>query len=199
MRLFYTASDYTDKEKAAMEDLNLYTLNALYDEPRGATKNTDFYAAEAARHLYSQACRAATFRRLWMLLTGRSNHLRTLPVRQPSMAGNARYAGLRSVSLAAICGSENRADDFDAHFHPLYRYNQSRWLSIATAILRGTAMPPVALIQVGNEYYVRDGHHRISVMRAMGQQEIDAEVLVWGYAASLPLSEECVQGATQPA
>jgi hypothetical protein len=182
-----------------MEDLNLYTLNALYNEPRGTTKNTDFYAAEAARHLYNRACRAATFQRLWMLLTGRSNRLRTLPVRQYSMASNARYAGLRSVPLAAIGGSENRAGDFDAHFHPLQRHNQSRWLSIATAVLRGTAMPPVALIQVGDEYYVRDGHHRISVARAMGQQEIDAEVLVCGHAASLPLSDECVQGAAQPA
>jgi hypothetical protein len=35
------------------------------------------------------------------------------------------------------------------------------------------------LIQVGPTYYVRDGHHRVSVARMMGQEEIDAEVTVW--------------------
>jgi hypothetical protein len=36
----------------------------------------------------------------------------------------------------------------------------------------------VALIQVGDVYFVRDGHHRISVARALGQAYIDAKVIV---------------------
>ena len=43
-------------------------------------------------------------------------------------------------------------------------------------------LPPVALIQVGHLYFVRDGHHRISVARALGQETIDAEVTVWDVA-----------------
>jgi hypothetical protein len=35
------------------------------------------------------------------------------------------------------------------------------------------------LIRVGDEYYVRDGHHRISVSRALGLATIVAEVTVW--------------------
>jgi hypothetical protein len=33
--------------------------------------------------------------------------------------------------------------------------------------------------RVGDAYFVRDGHHRISVARAFGQRSIKAKVLVW--------------------
>jgi hypothetical protein len=54
-----------------------------------------------------------------------------------------------------------------------------RWLRVAEAYRRGMSLPPVQLIKAGESYFVRDGHHRISVARALGQQEIDAEVVVW--------------------
>ena len=41
-------------------------------------------------------------------------------------------------------------------------------------------------IQVGGIYFVRDGHHRISVALARGQEVIDAEVIVIEYRGSLP-------------
>jgi hypothetical protein len=41
------------------------------------------------------------------------------------------------------------------------------------------ALPPVNLVQINNLYFVRDGHHRISVARMMGQVEIEAEVTIW--------------------
>jgi hypothetical protein len=40
-------------------------------------------------------------------------------------------------------------------------------------------LPPVDLIQLGDVYLVKDGHHRISVAKALGQEVIDAEVTVW--------------------
>jgi hypothetical protein len=40
-------------------------------------------------------------------------------------------------------------------------------------------LPPVALIQVGDVYFVRDGHHRISVARALGRNQIEAKVTAW--------------------
>jgi hypothetical protein len=43
-------------------------------------------------------------------------------------------------------------------------------------------LPPIKLIQVGDCYYVRDGHHRLSVARALGEQFIEAEVTVWEIA-----------------
>jgi hypothetical protein len=37
----------------------------------------------------------------------------------------------------------------------------------------------VELIQIGQEYFVRDGHHRISVASSLGQAQIDARVTVF--------------------
>ena len=45
--------------------------------------------------------------------------------------------------------------------------------------LEGEYLPPVALIRSGDIYYVRDGHHRISVARAFGQMMVEAAVTVW--------------------
>jgi hypothetical protein len=41
---------------------------------------------------------------------------------------------------------------------------------------RGEAMPPVDLLRIGEIYFVRDGHHRVSVARALGHTDIDAYV-----------------------
>jgi len=38
-------------------------------------------------------------------------------------------------------------------------------------------MPPVQLTEKNSRYYVRDGHHRISVAHALGETFIDAEVV----------------------
>jgi hypothetical protein len=63
------------------------------------------------------------------------------------------------------------------------------WLSVAVARQRGKSLPPVKLIQVGDVYYVQDGHHRISVARALGQRDIEAEVTVWQVTGPLPWEE----------
>ena len=44
----------------------------------------------------------------------------------------------------------------------------------------------ISLFKIGDVYFVRDGHHRISVARALGQTEIDAEVSVWHVVGTLP-------------
>ena len=55
-------------------------------------------------------------------------------------------------------------------------------MSIARACYLGQVLPPIELIRLGDTYYVRDGHHRVSVARALGQDEIDAQVIVWDVA-----------------
>ena len=41
---------------------------------------------------------------------------------------------------------------------------------------RGTTLPPISVVAVGDEYVLRDGHHRVSVARARGALTIDAMV-----------------------
>jgi uncharacterized ParB-like nuclease family protein len=86
--------------------------------------------------------------------------------------------GEQVVSLTRIKGSANagRAKDFDIDFRPLNTHTKDRWLSVAAAQQQGGKLPPVILTQVGDVYYVEDGHHRISVAKAMGEKEIIAKV-----------------------
>jgi hypothetical protein len=41
---------------------------------------------------------------------------------------------------------------------------------------RGEALPPIEVYRVGQCHFVEDGHHRVSIARAAGQQTIDAYV-----------------------
>jgi hypothetical protein len=91
----------------------------------------------------------------------------------------SRYAGFREVPIDQIRGSEGRPEGFDVDMLPTDGQSRGRWVSVATARQRGVQLPPVVLVQVGGVYFVRDGHHRISVARALGEQFIDAEVTVW--------------------
>jgi hypothetical protein len=110
-------------------------------------------------------------------LTGRSSRLLDLGAVQGRLEGRSAYAGTRPVRISNIRGSESRCQDFDQEFNPRSEKNLGRWLSVAQAKLSGVVLPPVELIQVGDNYFVRDGHHRISVAHALGEEYIDAEII----------------------
>src|SRR3954449_2083854 len=84
--------------------------------------------------------------------------------------------GLKVVPLDAIVGTVDRAADFDRGFRPTTTRLRSRWERIAAAQRRGEALPPVSLFQVGELYFVRDGHHRVSVAKSLKRTDIDAYV-----------------------
>ncbi len=87
-----------------------------------------------------------------------------------------RSLGLQVVQLSAIVGTVDRGRDFDRRFRPTSPRVRSRWEEIAAAMRRGEALPPVDLLKVGEIYFVRDGHHRVSVASALGHADIDAYV-----------------------
>jgi hypothetical protein len=118
---------------------------------------------------------------------GRANGLLDLrEIADGSGARVSRAVGTRSVPIRQIRGSESRPGDFDREFNPLHDVNRARWLSVAGARLRGRALPPVALVQVGDVFFVRDGHHRVSVARALGQTMVEATVEGWQVDGPLP-------------
>ncbi len=137
-------------------------------------------AGQVARQLYQRVYTLGWLGKLWAALTGRSHHLLNLAeVEANDAIGNRYSAGLQAVPICQIRGSQGRCNDFDRNFYPVQDHLKSRWLRVATAWQLGIALPPVELIQVDDTYFVRDGHHRISVARALGQLEIIAEVRVW--------------------
>lgn len=96
------------------------------------------------------------------------------------------YAGVKVVRLDSIVGTEGKASDFDMGFHPVNEASRERWVNMAMVYLCCFSLQPVQLTQVGDAYFVRDGHHRISVARAFGQASIDAEVVVWKASPPFP-------------
>lgn len=87
------------------------------------------------------------------------------------------YRGVRPVEVAQIVGSVGKAGDFDRDFHPLRPESRLRWARIHQAMQAAESIPPVQLYQVGQVFFVLDGHHRVSAAREQGQEYIDAEVI----------------------
>ena len=88
-----------------------------------------------------------------------------------------RYAGLQTIPLDSVLGTVDRTKGFDRQFRPTSAHVRARWERIANAVRRGEAMPPISVYRIGEVYFVRDGHHRVSVARALGRTHIDAYVV----------------------
>ena len=131
--------------------------------------------------LYGNARDRGRRGQLWRALARRPRHLLALAeIDAVCTPNNDHYAGTRTtVPIRQIKGSQGRSHDFDPNFNPIQDHTKLRWLSVARARQAGKSLPPVKLAQVEDIYFVQDGHHRISVARALGQQDIEAEVTVW--------------------
>ena len=145
-----------------------------------------FFTAKALQ-LYDVACRQGFMSKVWSTVTGHSRCLFDLKtIQQTVSVQNRHFAGLQIVSMAQIRGSEGRSREFDVQFRPLQTHTKYRWINIAVAQQEGQPLPPVELIQIGDIYFVRDGHHRLSVAYMLGQEEIEAEVTIWETVGPLP-------------
>lgn len=81
------------------------------------------------------------------------------------------------VPLSAVVGSAGRRDDFDADFTLVNSALEARQQQVAEAFRRGTFPPPLELVRLGELYFVRDGHHRVSVARSLGWDSLPARVM----------------------
>lgn len=91
-----------------------------------------------------------------------------------------RRIGLRSVPLDRITGTMRRPSQNTADFLPLPGLRgqnwRARWQRITRAMDALVTLPPVDLVQAGDEYFVTDGHNRVAAARLAGGVEIDADV-----------------------
>lgn len=146
-----------------------------------------------ARSEFQRAHASATFRSAVNRLLRRCYSLCTLAdataeaglpaTGSSSPGGPARPAALMSgpvklinVPLAHIVGSLDRAGDYTADFLPRLRGDEERWARVRLAVDSLEGVPPIELYEFDGEYYVRDGHHRVSVMKRMGLRSIEAYV-----------------------
>jgi hypothetical protein len=129
--------------------------------------------------LFEDARNRARLGKIKSILRGRSHRLMELEeLFQGAAIVSQHHLGTQTVCIHCIQGTESRNADFDCDFSPLKSNNRDRWVNIAAARLQDVGLPAIDLLQVGDTYFVRDGHHRISVARAMGADYIDAKVTV---------------------
>ena len=136
--------------------------------------------------LFNKARRNSIFVRIRAALLRRTTALLDLSILPQNRVLNQCYGGTKTVNLDQIIGTLGRVGDFDNHFYPLSLRTRSRWISVAMARSLCLPLEPVKLIQVGEHYFVEDGHHRISVARTRGETAIDAEIIIWKVSGSLP-------------
>ena len=87
-----------------------------------------------------------------------------------------RNLGLRTIALDTVVGTVDSRRDFDRHFRPTSSRVRERWERLALATRRGESIPPIDVYRIGDLHFVKDGHHRVSIAIATGQQVIDAYV-----------------------
>jgi hypothetical protein len=130
-----------------------------------------------ADHAFTAASRA---RRRAALLgrvrrPGRAD--RGLPVYDEAVQRRPGPRGLTEIPLEAIAGTTepNRAAQFDRRFRPKPS-TRSRWQRVWLAVEQGVTLPPISVVQLGDAYAIRDGHHRVSVAKSRGAVTITALV-----------------------
>jgi nucleotide-binding universal stress UspA family protein len=83
---------------------------------------------------------------------------------------------LREIPLDAIVGSVDRSQDFSRKLMPLNMRNKERWIKVRSLTENMSGLPPIEVYQMGDVYFIIDGHHRASVARESGATKIEAYV-----------------------
>jgi hypothetical protein len=140
---------------------------------------------------FNRAQLKAFLREIVATVSRRPNELVSFEtVRRSLKIFGENYRGVRPVRVGQIVGSATlRYHDFDRAFLPTQARTKSRWKRVDEAYYEDVALPPVKLYQVGQVYFVRDGHHRVSVAREKGQEFIDAEVIEMKTKVPLTLAD----------
>lgn len=162
-----------------------FSSYSAYPPQGNATPDAVLYAQ--ANRLFWRSYLLVQLRGVWAWIRRRPSRLPSLEEQHPRLTG-ACFAGSQEVPLSAIRGTENRAGDFDAAFHPLRLDLRQRWVQVALAYLQGRGLPSVELIRLGDACYVRDGHHRVSVARACQHLTIAASLTNWQAKEGSPRS-----------
>lgn len=135
-----------------------------------------------ARWRAKQDAERARVKAFWLnaihTLRGVPNELLPFEAVRSFNASAESYSGVRAIEIAKIVGSVDRYQDFDHYFLPRLNFPLDRWIGIRQARIEGVELPAIAVYQVGEVYFVKDGHHRVSVARSEGQHYIDAEIIV---------------------
>jgi hypothetical protein len=103
-----------------------------------------------------------------------------------------RYLGVRPIPVSQIVGTDSRGSDFDRDFRPRRPDVRERWQRVERAFPEA-AFPPIVVYQLGEAYFVIDGHHRVAIARRQRMETIDAEVTELKARWHLPADADIVE------
>ena len=133
-----------------------------------------------AQRAYARLARERRFAAIGRRLKRRPADEGQLPYLPDELEAGAprRTFAAQTIALESIVGTTepDKARAFDRCFRPP-QWSRGRWQLLWIARSRGTSLPPISVYRVGDRHYVRDGHHRVSVARALGESTIEAEVV----------------------
>ena len=133
----------------------------------------------SAREDFRHARREAAIQGIVARFTGKSTELLSYEeVSQKLRAVGSADRGLKEIPIEKIIGSVGRYTDFTRSFLPRHDSDESRWAHVMSAMtnVRAQGLPPIEVYQVGDVYFVKDGHHRVSIAKQLGVNSIEAYV-----------------------
>ena len=91
---------------------------------------------------------------------------------------DATYLGMQSIPTKDVVGSLGREGEFTRDFLPVASSSRQkeRWRQSYTRLLTGNIDSPVQVCKAGAQYFVVNGHHRMSVARYFNLPRIRAHV-----------------------
>jgi hypothetical protein len=136
--------------------------------------NPRYRANEAFQSVRMQALKS----RFIDLLSGKPDQILNGFPHKQYIHSSKQYLGVKTIPTARITGSVARNHEFDRRFRPLKNHTQKRWTNILLSA-QDNSWPPIIVYKIWDEYFVEDGHHRVSVANYLGMAYLEAEV--WEY------------------
>jgi len=136
------------------------------------------FAQQEASKRFQDARRKLFFESLFSLVRGHSPELLSFEAVQTALQAWTQVAKHEPemIPLDKIVGSVGRYRDFTREFLPKGSISRQRWQAVDAAMHSLAGLPPIHVYQIGDAYFVLDGHHRVSVARANDLHDIEAYV-----------------------
>ena len=120
----------------------------------------------------------AFFKRLFSESQQESDQLQSFGERQEQeRAYDPVDRGTSMVPIERIVGSVGRYRDFDSQFTPKNVSGDERLQGIIARMKEGKSLPPISLYQIKDDYFILDGHHRVTAAKRLGHTHIRACIL----------------------
>ncbi len=152
-----------------------------HDKAVSSKTRADIAFSKAISKAFAQELKALLFRRSKKLLPFDD-------VKEKLDLWYGKEIGIKTIPLNSIIGSQGRYRNFTRHFLPLEENLRNRWKQIEIAMESGKELPPVELYKVCNAYFVKDGHHRVSVAKA--KKKVSIEATEFEYNCDLSLDDQ---------